>query len=223
MIESLDFQLQNLKIQIYVSGRSGRKAVSEGWILWRHTCTKTKIFHLFHLRREHTQVKCLQHNLWKAGHAEPSKHLRPLWTSHPIYAVSLVCTYIVQNVQCVLTSKPLGPLYPSHTITSGLLFPVVPFSRSQLTRVLTHHSAEMQLSKSAQIAASRTKATINARTYTRMHVALWYFPSTLCPRFIDRTANTLTGLVIISKCRGKYGKVLSSYDQSKSIAKLLAK
>ena len=133
------------------------------------------------------------------------------------------CVVIVQNVKFVLVSMPLGPLYPSHTITSGLLFPVVPFSRSQLTRVLTHHSAEMQLSKSAQIAASRTKATINARTYTRMHVALWCFPSTLCSRFIDRTASTLTGLVIRSKCRGKYGKVLSSYDQSKSIAKLLPK
>ena len=82
------------------------------------------------------------------------------------------CVVIVQNVKFVLASMPLGPLYPSHTITSGLLFPVVPFSRSQLTRVLTHHSAEMQLSKSAQIAASRTKATINAHTYTRMHSAL---------------------------------------------------
>ena len=133
------------------------------------------------------------------------------------------CVVIVQNVKFVLASMPLGPLYPSHTITSGLLFPVVPFSRSQLTRVLTHHSAEMQLSKSAQIAASRTKATINAHTYTRMHAALWCFPSTLCSRFIDRTASTLTGLVIMSKCRGKYGKVLSSYDQSKSIAKLLTK
>ena len=100
------------------------------------------------------------------------EHLTPYmqWTwwvvkVHTCSKCTLYCVYI-------LASMPLGPLYPSHTITSGLLFPVVPFSRSQLTRVLTHHSAEMQLSKSAQIAASRTKATINARTYTRMHLAL---------------------------------------------------
>ena len=98
-----------------------------------------------------------------------SEHLTPYmqWA----WCVLVQCI-LVQNVQIVLASMPLGPLYPSHTITSGLLFPVVPFSRSQLTRVLTHHSAEMQLSKSAQIAASRTKATINAHTYTRMHAAL---------------------------------------------------